>query len=421
MSLFNKAAIVKYLPWALLLITINSHGLHTLKLGSTFFWWVIQFIVLLFFWIVKNSYTPRVHLNKLFFLRIYLVYVLVSFVRGLFIASTYWDWKGLVSNTMCLLIPLSAFALGSIYLFQHIIKHYIYYTAPLFLVFCFFIGNDEYGFYLAPFSFLMLFFPIVPNKWKLLLLAVSLFVIFADFGARSNVLKFIVPFVLSLIIYFRNIFVLRLFRLLRILLLVSPFVFLILAVKFNFNIFNPNKDKHKPIITNKTDVNGQKIEEDLAADTRTFIYREVLFTANKYNSWIFGMSPARGNISETFGYLDVNKRNERLWNEVSILNYFTWIGLVGVVLIFIIFIQATNLAINHSNNIVLKIIGIFISFRWAYAWVEDINNFYIQYIYLWLFIGVCFSEPLRKMNNKEIKKWVVDIFSVKKDVKIAAN
>ena len=73
-----------------------------------------------------------------------------------------------------------------------------------------------------------------------------------------------------------------------------------------------------------------------------------------------------------------------------------------------------------TNNIVLKIIGIFISFRWAYAWVEDINNFYIQYIYLWLFIGVCFSEPLRKMNNKEIKKWVVDIFSLKKNVKAAA-
>jgi hypothetical protein len=420
MSLFNKAVIVKYLPLALLLITINSHGLHTLKLGSTFFWWVIQFIVLLFFWIVKNTYTPRVHQNKLLFLRLYLGYVLISFVRGLFIASTYWDWKGLVSNTMCLLIPIAAFALGSIYLLQHIIKHYLFYTAPLFLVFCFFIGKDEFGFYLAPFSFLLLFFPLVSNKWKLILLSVSLFVIFADFGARSNVLKFIVPFLLSLIIYFRNIFVLRLFQFLRLLLLVSPFVFLILAAKFNFNIFNPNKDKHKPIIANKTDANGQKIEEDLAADTRTFIYREVIFTANKYNSWFFGRSPARGNVSETFGYLDVNRRNERLWNEVSILNYFTWIGLIGVVLIFIIFIQATNLAINHSNNIVLKIIGIFISFRWAYAWVEDINNFYIQYIYLWLFIGVCFSEPLRKMNNKEIKKWVVDIFSLKKNVKAAA-
>jgi hypothetical protein len=149
------------------------------------------------------------------------------------------------------------------------------------------------------------------------------------------------------------------------------------------------------------------------ADTRTFLYYEVLSSSIKLNSWLFGRSPARGNISDSFGESDMNKRNERLANEVSILNYFTWLGLIGVILIFIIFYRASYLAVNYSNNIYIKIVGIFIAFRWSYGWVEDINNFYIQYLYLWLFIGFCFSRNFRQMSNIEIQNWVHDIFNLK--------
>ena len=409
-----KASIIKYLPWALLLVTINSHGLHSLQLGNTFFWWVIQFIVLFLFWVIKNNYTTKYQLKSLFLIRLYLFYILVCFIRGLFIATTYWDWKGLVNNTMCLLIPIVAFSINSKYLFQYLIKHFIYYALPLFLAFQFFIGKDEYGFYLAPFSFLLLFFPLLQNKWKVLILLIALYVIFSDFGARSNVIKFCVPLLMSLLIYFRKVIGVKIIEFSRLLLFSLPFVFFYLGVFKDFNIFNPNGDKHKPLITNKRDVNGNLIQEDLTADTRTFLYKEVLYTATKYNSWLFGRSPARGNISDSFGYLDMNRRNERLGNEVSILNYFTWTGLIGVFLIFTIYFRASYLAINCSNNIISKIVGLFIAFRWAYSWVEDINNFYIQYIYLWFFIGFCFSESFRRMNNKEIKEWVLGIFSINK-------
>ena len=106
----------------------------------------------------------------------------------------------------------------------------------------------------------------------------------------------------------------------------------------------------------------------------------------------------------------MSKRNERNGNEVSILNYFVWLGLVGVIFIFLLFYQATNLAIHYSNNIFSKIIGIFIAFRWAFAWVEDVNNFYIQYVYLWIFIGFCYSENFRKMTDRQMKNWVLSIF-----------
>lgn len=391
------------------MITLNSHG-QTLELGSTTFWWIVQFIVLILFLIIKLKYTSKTHTKQLLVLNVYLPYVVISFVRGVFIVEGYWDWKNLIGNTMCLLIPMLAFASDSKVLFKHIVKNYIYYTAPFFLIIQFFIAKDEFGFYLAPFSFLLVFFPILSKKWKLICLGIAVYVILADFGARSNVIKFSVPILFCLIYYFRKFISNKLFEFIRLTLIVLPLVFFSLGVLGIYNIFNPNGDKHKALIEKKRDFNGNLIEDDLMADTRTFLYVDVLATANKYNTWVFGRSQARGNISDSFGELDMNKRNERNANEVSILNYFTWLGIVGVILIFILFYQATYLAINQSNNIFSKIIGLFIAFRWTYGWVEDINNFYIQYLFLWLFIGFCYSESFRQMTDSEMKHWVRGIF-----------
>jgi hypothetical protein len=54
--------------------------------------------------------------------------------------------------------------------------------------------------------------------------------------------------------------------------------------------------------------------------------------------------------------------------------------------------------------------GINVAFRWAYGWVEDFSVFDLSNIFLWIMIGMCFSESFRKMNDKEIKIWVLGIF-----------
>jgi hypothetical protein len=414
--MFNKSFILMYLPIGLLLITINSHG-QTLVLGNTTFWWIIQFFVLTLFWLIKSKYSSNTHQKSLKYLEWYIYYVILQFSFGAFISVGYWDWKVLVSNTMCLLIPLVAFASNSKSLLKQLFTHYIFYTAPLFLLIQFFIGRDEFGFYLAPFSFFILFFPILTFKWKVLILVIAAYVVFADFGARSNLIKFIVPFLFAFIYYFKQMFTIKIFGFIRLILLLAPFIFFVLATSGGFNLFNPQGDNKKEIIDKKRDFKGEIVEDDLTADTRTFLYVEVLETAKKYNSWIFGRSPARGNISESFGGGDLSKRNERNGNEVSILNYFVWLGLVGVIFIFILFYQATNLAIHYSNNIFSKIIGIFIAFRWAFAWVEDINNFYIQYVYLWIFVGFCFSENFRKMTDSQMKNWILSIFESPKSIR----
>ena len=129
-----------------------------------------------------------------------------------------------------------------------------------------------------------------------------------------------------------------------------PFIFFLLGLTGIFNIFNPDPDSSIEILDTKKNFKGELINDNLLVDTRTTLYYEVITTLEKSNSWAFGRSPARGNISELFGERDLNKRNERNGNEVGVLNYFIWLGGVGVFLIFLIFNKASFLAINYSNN-----------------------------------------------------------------------
>jgi hypothetical protein len=338
------------------------------------------------------------------------LYVCFSTIWGLSLASSYWDWKALLFNSMTLLIPIVTYSVSDKYLLQSLINKYIFICSPLFLVLQFFIGKDEYGLFLAPYSFVLLFLPILPTKWKLLILSIGIFVIFSDFGARSTVIKFTVAILFSILFYFRKYFPITALEKIRLFLIFIPFIFFLLGLTGIFNIFNPDPDSSIEILDTKKNFKGELINDNLLVDTRTTLYYEVITTLEKSNSWAFGRSPARGNISELFGERDLNKRNERNGNEVGVLNYFIWLGGVGVFLIFLIFNKASFLAINYSNNYFSKLVGLYIAFRWTYSWVEDMQNFYIGYIYLWLMIGFCFSSTFRKMSDKQMRDWVLNIF-----------
>ena len=54
--------------------------------------------------------------------------------------------------------------------------------------------------------------------------------------------------------------------------------------------------------------------------------------------------------------------------------------------------------------------GIYVAFRWFYSWVEDINNFSLNYFMLLLMIGLCFSHSFRIMSNYEVAIWARGIF-----------
>ena len=125
---------------------------------------------------------------------------------------------------------------------------------------------------------------------------------------------------------------------------------------------------------------------------------------------IQGHSLARGYDSIMFGEalneaMGNQFRGERPASETCILNVFTYMGIIGVILYMLIFMRSTFLAIFHSNNNYIKIIALFVLFRWIYSWIEELAFFNITYLMLWIMVAMCFSPYFRMMTNKDFKCW----------------
>lgn len=418
----NRYFLQKYLPYTILLLAIISINPYSkLRITVTTFWWLLEVLILLMFYCVLPYITQnKKKINKVTLLvNLYLIYNLVNIVRGLFVADIYWDYKALFNNGLALLLPIVSLVFVNVNSVGLVLKFYIKYTLPLILFFFIFISSGAVGFYLVPISFLALFLPIIKKEWKYIVIGLSFFVIFLDFGARSNVVKFIVPMLFSSLYIFRKWITKIIYQVLRNILFVLPFLLFFLAVFSDFNVFKIGEYADGSLKQQKTSsVSGEVIEEDLAADTRSIIYIEVLNTAEKYDTWMFGRSPAKGNETEAFSSLsDLTGKSERYGNEVAILNVFTWTGVVGVFLYFLVFYHASFLSINRSNNTYSKIIGLYLAFRWCYAWVEDINYFTLTTYTLWMIVGISLSPSFRKMNDKEVKLWINSIFYKKIELK----
>lgn len=347
------------------------------------------------------------------YVNLYLIWNVVCISRGLIIAENYWEWKALISHGFFLLLPLMIY-LGNSYLaINLIVKIWIRYGLILFIFWLPFLYDDGVGQYLIPVSFLILFFPILKSKWKILIIFLSIFSIVFDLSARGNIVKYLVPLIFGCLFYFRFFLRVRVLNFLRFILLYSPLLLLLISILGIFNPFKMDEYFGEYSITKKT-IFGEKVEEKLTADTRTFLYVEVIESAIKNNYVLWGRTPARGNDSDYFG--DFSKetlktgKNERYSNEVSILNIFTWLGLIGGVLYFLVFLKASYLAINESSNFFIKLIGLNISFRWTYGFVEDFSRFDLSNIFLWLMLGMCFSKSFRQMSNYQLKFWVLGIF-----------
>lgn len=398
---------------------INFIGL----IKNVLFWWIVQIYILYLFWLGRRRLLINDQKKLMVWVQIYLLWNVFSIARGIFIAETYWDWKSLITNTMSLLLPIAAYAATDAVILQSMLKTYIKYALPLFIVFVFSITTDAYGFYLVPVSFLLLFVTIIKKPWQWIVLALGIFVVITDLTARSNAIKFAIPIAFSMLYYFRNILSTVIFELIRKCLFVAPIVLFILALYVDFNVFKMDEYIKGEYVESRVDKKGQKDEEDLLADSRTFMFVEAFHTATVYDSWWMGRSPARGNISEMFGEDDMNKRGERIWNEMALANVFNWTGIIGVFLYFMAFYKASYIAINQSNNTFSKILGLYIGFHWLYSWVENINIFSLTTFFLWITIGFCFSTSFRKMTDQEVKIWVQGIFGNKKTMskKLQAN
>lgn len=422
MNTINKHIISHLLPISILLLAVYSvipyikPGIPMVSLlDNTVLWWGISAFILIGFFLSRYYFFDKRNTDNMMIIWIYLLWNVMCIVRGMFVAEIYWDWKGLIGNSMALLMPIIIFSATNKMVVQSLLATYIKYALPLFLLFGLMIRTDAFGFYLIPITFLLLFLPILNKRQKTLLLGATFIVLVADLGARSSVIKFSLPLLILIIYYFRNIIPVKTIETLRLSLFIIPILFLVLGVSGVFNVFKMNEYIKGEYTSMGVDGEGNIVEQDIIVDTRTFLYVEVLESAVNNNYWLLGRTPARGNDSDTFGVIaaELTGRYERIENEIGLANVFTWTGIVGVILYFLIFYRATFLAINKSRNIYVKMLGVYVAFRWLFSWIEDVNNFSLNYFMLMIMLGLCFSYSFRNMTDNEIIIWARGIFDVR--------
>jgi hypothetical protein len=409
-----KYILSKIVPFTLLPIAILSVQRYSYSpIGNTAIWWLIQIIILLVYGLAAYVFSSRENKKVILIFKLFLLWNIINIIRGIFIAETYWDYKGLIEMSLALFIPLITFIALDRENVQSILSFYVKFILPFSVLILPFVPIGFWGWYLFPMGFLILFIPALKMHWSLLIIFVSILAMLLDLSTRSYIFKYGLP-VLFLLFYYYRVFPesKKIMVFINHVFMILPFIFFFLAVSGIFNVFRISDYLKIDYEASTKNAEGKVMTQDVTQDSRTFIYEEVLQSSLKHKYWLIGRSPARGNDTVAFAHnkTDIDMRGERLRNEANITNVFTWTGIIGIVLFFLVFYRASWLAIKRSNNIYSKIIGLYVAFRWMYAWVEDFYSFDINTIMIWFMIGICFSESFRKMNNLEVKLWARGIF-----------
>jgi hypothetical protein len=376
--------------------------------------WIVNFLIIGIVLVFKAKYFRPSNLKDYKIITFYFIWMLIGAVRGLFVPENYWEWKQYVEGCQTLSLPIFMYIFAYPEVLRTVLKFWFKYALIIFGVFIFWIITpDAYHFYLGPVLLVACFLPVLEGKWQLIIIFFLLLMIFADFGARSQVIKAVLAITMSLAYVFSKYVSDKGLIVAHSFFYILPIALLTLGISGEFNLFK-NLSKNEGKYSEKKVVNGKLVEEDLASDTRTFIYVEVIESAIRHNYVLWGRTPARGNDSVSFGTFGAEilktSRYERHSNEVCFPNVFTWLGLIGMILYCLIYLKSSYLAVYKSNNLFMKLVGVFIAFRFLYGWIEDFNRFDIMNMTLWMFIAMGFSERFRSMNNAEFKIWVKSIF-----------
>ena len=403
------------IPFLVIILTFPSIGQWlNIKIGETAYWWATNILLLLAFVYYKFKNDKRIP-NLPIPIRLFLVYVIISAIYGCFMTESYWDWKSLINNFMIYLMPLSFYYMAVPKNISTVSRKWCQFAIIAFWIILPFMQFEAPGKFMIPFSFLIIFWPFIKGKWRYIIWFFFLTVfLFGTLGARSSIIRYGVCALSSICFIYPHIFKPKILKLLSFILLLLPIILFILGATNLFNIFKIEEylklDNKKIEVQNSYGEKGET--ESLTADTRTFLYVETISSSIKHNYYIQGHSLARGYESPWFRGTDLTSygRGERGSCEVSILNVYTYMGIIGVLLYFGIFCGAVISVFKNSQNYMMYVIACIVAFRWTFAWLEDFTRFDLNNLFLWIMITMCYSPYFLKMSNRSFILWIRNIF-----------
>lgn len=377
-------------------------------------------ITLYFYYLIyKNRKEANIIPDYKKIMNLYLLYVIFTFIRG-FWAIEFWtdDTRSLVNGTLLMLMPMIIWYFSNPDKFSQLLSFWSKkWIIPSIIIMLLFFVKEGYAHLLAPAYFLILFYKELPKKYRRYVWIILAMVIYGGLSARSNVLRFAIVVLLSYLFIVKQIFR-NLKRISWSFFVILPIVLLLLGTVGIYNPFkalsnNENLNINFAEAQDKTGTVIQKANED----TRTFIYEGVLATSLKNDSWLTGRTFVRGyEVDQLFGVeayqiiFERTGRMERISCEVGILNPFTWMGLIGLLLYSLMILAPSWYGVFRGRNKYVQCIGIILAFRFMFSFIEEMQTFGWNTITLWLMAAMCISPKFLKMSNDEMKIWIYSTF-----------
>ncbi|HSU27400.1 MAG TPA: O-antigen ligase family protein, partial [Chitinophagaceae bacterium] len=258
--------------------------------------------------------------------------------------------------------------------------------------------DEIYPRLVTPIVIFILFIPYYKNKNRFIILAVAIVSVAIALGWRANVLRILLSFPFLLIYYFRRYIASWFLTLLQVAFFVVPLYFLVQGIKGD-SIFAKNSDAEFNITAN-----GE--EENLAADTRTDLYTEVL--SDLYYSRDIWLGRGSNGKYKTNIYDDVRAGtdNERPNVEVGFLKILINTGVLGMLLYTLLLGLAAYYGTWKSNNTLTKMLSMFLVSHWTMLFMENLIEYSMYFYFSWIVVGLCFSKKFRSMTDAQIKTWL---------------
>mgnify|MGYP000757895082 FL=1 len=359
----------------------------------------IVYALAIYYWLYLQISYIRKHYNyiKTKYNGIWVIYAfticnIIMILRGLSHSEDYWDYKNvLLNNGASLFIFLAIFLGKEIILFlksmKYILKYYL--ISSVILIYDATIANT--GRIMCMALPIMIYFI---KKYRWIILIFTLYSLTITWEARGWVLRALFGLFLATISYaiiqWRNHAIIYI-KMMYIVLVIFPLLFSYLGYVGKFNIFNM-----------ESYINIPEKETANIVDTRTFLYILVQNKLTKDNAVICGEGL---NISywedfETNTGIKSLDDKGRMATESGLLNIYFWGGLFGAFLFSMLFWLSSFYGIFKSQNNFCKLLGIFIIFRWVISFVDEPSAWVSSNIMLYMTMGICLNQDLRKQNDK---------------------
>jgi hypothetical protein len=176
-------------------------------------------------------------------------------------------------------------------------------------------------------------------------------------------------------------------KFLRIVLSIFLFIFLFI---YGNEVYNSNRSGMFGLITGRMD-------EDTRTGVEDYFYSSMSNTDLLIGRGINGQYYCPG-INETEGTVTIFRDTI----ETGYLQIILKGGIISFVLFLMMAIPAIILGFFYSNNLLSKSSAIWILLFLLYSYPTTINSFALDYILIWLSIGICFDPKIREKTNDEI-------------------